>query len=271
MITVFVLCFIFLISFSPSATQTLSPSDKEIIEKHGIAVVDCSWAALEDVPFEKIPKRNQRLLPFFVAANTVNYGKPWKLNCAEAFAAALYMCKLDTYADFILSKFSYGPSFYPLNAEALKAYVECTDGPSVLQIQDSLIAIGDQEKKDRKEKSQKMTQEDYFNDRNTNRNLKADENSDYEEDNGSFEDSELEVERITDAFGNYVDSEGNAAQESKDEEDDSVAEDMDSLEISDSTYSGSYISDSTDKSFLQYSSDWVSETEDDPDNWAASF
>lgn len=46
---------------SPTGSKAVSPEDTEIIAKHGIAVVDCSWAKLDDVPFHKLPKGNERL------------------------------------------------------------------------------------------------------------------------------------------------------------------------------------------------------------------
>lgn len=80
---------------SPNGKQCVSPNDKHILEQSGIAVVDCSWARISEVPFHKIKSPFERLLPYLVASNPVNYGKPYKLNCVEALAACFYIMGID--------------------------------------------------------------------------------------------------------------------------------------------------------------------------------
>jgi pre-rRNA-processing protein TSR3 len=51
---------------SPNATQVLSPADKDIINASGLAVVECSWARLAEIPFSKIASPHERLCAFLL-------------------------------------------------------------------------------------------------------------------------------------------------------------------------------------------------------------
>jgi pre-rRNA-processing protein TSR3 len=183
---------------TPSGTRVISPADKDIVRQGGLAVVDCSWAELDKVPFAKLPKGNERLLPFLVAANTVNYGKPYKLNCAEALIAGLLICGFRADAEKIMSKFSYGDEFYRLNEALWDIYAGCEDGEQVLKAQNEYLKRVDEE-------DAAMRKIDP---------LKAALNEDEEESNGSssgceHDDSlesnfEEDCQRLTDAFGNWI-------------------------------------------------------------------
>ncbi len=130
---------------SPHGTRTISPADADIIQQHGLAVVDCSWANLDAVPFSRISTTNTRLLPYFVAANPVNYGRPYKLNCAEALAAGLYMCGWKHWGDSIMSSFKWGPSFYDVNEDILMEYTGCKDGTEIIDKQNRWLATMEQD------------------------------------------------------------------------------------------------------------------------------
>lgn len=59
-------------TYSPKGTQVVSPSDRDIVEKGGVAVVECSWARLEEIPFHKIKSPHERLCEWrghFVSRN----------------------------------------------------------------------------------------------------------------------------------------------------------------------------------------------------------
>ncbi|EXX59330.1 uncharacterized protein OCT59_020574 [Rhizophagus irregularis] len=127
------------IVLSPEGKKAVSPADREIVQEYGIAVIDCSWSKLDNVPFSKLRTGNDRLLPYLVATNPVNYGRPWKLNCVEAYAACFYITGFKEYAQEILSKFKWGHSFLTLNGELLSKYVQCEDSTEVVKVQNDWL------------------------------------------------------------------------------------------------------------------------------------
>jgi len=135
---------------SPLGQSTISPADKEIILEQGISVVDCSWAKIDETPFSRMKSGFPRLLPYLVAANPVNYGKPCKLNCVEALAAAFYITGYKEIAKKYLDKFSWGHSFLSLNDELLELYAKCKDGDEVIKVQDEFLQAEAKEEANRK-------------------------------------------------------------------------------------------------------------------------
>ncbi|KAJ7185112.1 hypothetical protein B0H12DRAFT_1040437 [Mycena haematopus] len=124
---------------SPKGKQVISPSDREIVLKGGLAVVECSWARLDDVPFGKIASPHERLLPYLLATNPTNYGKPWRLNCVEALAAAFYITGFDAYAEKLLSGFGWGGSFWKVNRMFLERYQTCDTAEEVSAMQERIM------------------------------------------------------------------------------------------------------------------------------------
>ncbi|KAL1515879.1 hypothetical protein AB1Y20_002494 [Prymnesium parvum] len=128
------------IVLTPKGTLPVSPADREYVLASGACVVDCSWARLDDVPFGKLRAGQPRLLPFLVAANPVNYGRPHKLSCVEAIAATLVICGLPERAEQLLGKFNWGEQFLVLNEELLASYARCADAAEVVRAQDATLA-----------------------------------------------------------------------------------------------------------------------------------
>ncbi|KAJ7880003.1 hypothetical protein B0H14DRAFT_2708217 [Mycena olivaceomarginata] len=124
---------------SPKGKQVISPADHDIILKGGLAVVECSWARLDDVPFGKIASPHERLLPYLLATNPTNYGKPWRLNCVEALAAAFYIAGFDAYAERLLSGFGWGGSFWKVNRTFLERYKTCGSAEEVSAMQERIM------------------------------------------------------------------------------------------------------------------------------------
>jgi len=127
------------IVLSPNGTVSVSPADQEIVREMGISVIDCSWARLAEIPFKQMRSGHHRLLPFLVAANQVNYGKPSKLSCAEAAAATLYICGYVDASKAVLDEFGWGREFIKLNKELLELYRTSSDADEVVKRQNEWL------------------------------------------------------------------------------------------------------------------------------------
>ncbi|HVG36825.1 MAG TPA: DUF367 domain-containing protein, partial [Thermoplasmata archaeon] len=102
----------------------------------GLAIVDVSWKRGK---FPAVPQARARALPYLLAANPVNYGKPFVLSSVEALAAALVIFGRAEEARTILAKFTWGGQFLTLNREPLDAYANAKDSGAVVHAQSDFI------------------------------------------------------------------------------------------------------------------------------------
>ena len=124
----------------PEAGRARSRADASPAQRHGLSVLDLSWNVTQKVGgFPAAPKTVGRALPFLVAANPVNYGKPFLLSSAEAFAAALTILGEEAHARDVLAKFAWGEQFLTLNREPLEAYAKAADSAGVVAAQAEFI------------------------------------------------------------------------------------------------------------------------------------
>lgn len=118
----------------------MSAADKDLLEQYGAAVVECSWVRVQEIPWSRIGGKCERLLPYLVAANQVNYGKPWRLNCVEALAACFAICGHLDWAEIVLQHFPYGQSFLQINSQLLKRYAACQNEDEVKKAEEAWLA-----------------------------------------------------------------------------------------------------------------------------------
>ncbi|MFW9929732.1 MAG: DUF367 family protein [Candidatus Thorarchaeota archaeon] len=116
---------------SPSGSLLL-PSDRNIVDKYGMTVLDCSWKKNDPILDENF--QNKRCLPKLLAGNPVNYGKWDFLSSMEAVSASLYILGYTKLTSEILDILTWGKSFFDLNKELLDAYSEVTSDSDYKQI-----------------------------------------------------------------------------------------------------------------------------------------
>jgi pre-rRNA-processing protein TSR3 len=167
---------------SPNAKQTISPADRELMEQYGAAVVECSWARTKEVPWAKIGGKCERLLPYLVAANSVNYGKPWRLNCVEALGAAFYICGHPEWAEEVLAPFSYGESFLEINSSILRRYAACKDEPEIKKTEEAWMARLEKEYADSRADGEDGPETDIWKGGNSNHRMPVSSDSEDEDD-----------------------------------------------------------------------------------------
>ncbi|CAD7697560.1 unnamed protein product [Ostreobium quekettii] len=124
---------------TPAAQRCVSREDAWIVKAKGVAVVDCSWKRLDEVPFGQTRGAAPRLLPYLVAANPVNYGKPCRLSCAEALAGALAICGFGEMAGDVMARFKWGRAFMELNGGLLERYAACETSQEVIEAQGDVL------------------------------------------------------------------------------------------------------------------------------------
>ncbi|KAK5625439.1 hypothetical protein RRF57_001155 [Xylaria bambusicola] len=164
---------------TPNGKHTLSPADRELMDQYGAAVVECSWARTQEVQWNKVGGKCERLLPYLVAANTVNYGKPYRLNCVEALAASFYICGHPDWAEQVLLPFNYGESFLAINSKLLKKYAACEDENAIKRTEKEWLERLEREHAESRENDD---DDDLWKGGNVNRRVIIDSDSEEDED-----------------------------------------------------------------------------------------
>ena len=118
------------ILLDPTAPQALSPADRPA---RSLTALDCSWEVLDTGAVSSWRKR--RALPFLVAANPVNFGRPYRLTSVEAFGAALFILGEREQARVVLESQNWGPRFLELNEEPISLYARAGDSTEIIAIQ----------------------------------------------------------------------------------------------------------------------------------------
>ena len=124
------------IVLSPFADKALSPADMKYA-RNGLVVMDLTWTNIDEFP--RLSRTQDRALPYLLAANPINWGRPMELNSAEAVLASLIILGQKEQADSFMGRFNWAPEFVRLNGELLDAYSRASDSTEVVKIQNEYV------------------------------------------------------------------------------------------------------------------------------------
>lgn len=126
------------IVLTPWAEKAISREDARRALARGMVALDLSWKNIDTVP-RKLKGVAERSLPFLVAANPVNWGRPCKLTCAEALSASLYIMGFKEQAHETMSKFTWGEELFRVNREPLELYSSVETSAEVVALQSEFL------------------------------------------------------------------------------------------------------------------------------------
>ncbi|MBR4226823.1 MAG: DUF367 family protein [Candidatus Methanomethylophilaceae archaeon] len=131
------------IVLSPFSDRALAPNDIPHARR-GLVVMDLTWTNIDEFP--RLRKVEERALPYLLASNPINWGRPMELNSAEAVMAALMILGEKEQAEAFLPRFNWAPEFVRLNGAMLDDYSKAKDSAEVVRIQNEYIrsVVGDE-------------------------------------------------------------------------------------------------------------------------------
>jgi pre-rRNA-processing protein TSR3 len=132
------------ILLDPFAKKALSREDEEQATNRGVCILDCSWEQAEGTfkKAKKIGRLTSRSLPYLLAANPINYGRPWRLSSLEAAAASLTILGDKAHGRRVADLTNWGRTFMQLNAEPLEEYSAAETSREVVRIQQDYLDSG---------------------------------------------------------------------------------------------------------------------------------
>lgn len=122
----------------------------------------------------------------------MNYGRPWRLNCAEALAACFFICGHEDWAHEVLAHFSYGEPFLEINAQLLKRYAACSNAEEVKKAEEVWLAKIEREYSESRLEADSAGKEDAWKGGNINRRPVIDSDDEDDEDSDAPRSSDEE-------------------------------------------------------------------------------